>query len=43
MNSYRCHWPDCGYEFEQDVKSSDTTQIVTDQVVCPRCGNGLKS
>lgn len=32
--SYRCNY--CSYLFEQKVK-------LYDQVVCPKCGNGLKS
>jgi DNA-directed RNA polymerase subunit RPC12/RpoP len=40
---YKCDWPGCGYEFEAFAvtSSGEKHSIVTTQIVCPRCGNGL--
>ena len=45
IKKYKCDWPKCGYEFEQDVNTSngDKHSTVTDTVVCRGCGNLLKS
>jgi len=37
-NDYKCHY--CKHEFKQVV---NTYGNVVDHVVCPKCGNGLKS
>ena len=49
---YKCDWPKCGYEFERRVRTapgvSDDKRTgkhnrVSTNIVCPACGNGLKT
>lgn len=41
--NYKCGY--CGWEFEQKVNTSSGGKhsSVSDQVVCPKCGNFLKT
>lgn len=41
---YRCHW--CYFEFEQEVGRAygkEGKNVISDHVICPNCGNGLKT
>lgn len=43
---YKYPWPNCGYKFEQGVGKFNGVgkhNNVSDQVVCKRCGNGIKT
>ena len=43
--NYECGYPGCGKKFKQSVGTSSGNKYskVTDQAVCPKCGNFLKS
>lgn len=42
---YKCYWPGCGHEFKMMVgtSSGEKHSRISTHVVCPRCGNGLKT
>jgi len=41
---YICPWPRCGHKFTRTVGHSGSgNSRASSQVVCPRCGNGLKT
>lgn len=52
VKTYACPWPNCGAQFSLTVRKAggglDATtggkaDAVSTQVVCPECGNGLKT
>jgi len=43
-NKFKCCYPNCGYEFELEVDSTGSNHNrISTQVVCPKCGNFLKT
>ena len=45
---YKCDWPSgfggiCGEEFERKIGKITGRKGCSDQVICPRCGNFLKT
>ena len=40
LMKYKCNWPKCNNEFIRTVRK---VQNVSDHVICPRCGGGLKT
>jgi hypothetical protein len=40
---YKCDWPNCGHEFDKAVGVGYAGGRVSSQVICPRCGNFLKT